>query len=150
MNSLPPKRINWLLSLSLLVHRALYLLHLSLTLSVQKKIKQRLIVVVKTARKMYSTSRCNVYLNFPSFSLTHPLIANGIMKRVSQTKPDPVYLSQVYFHNASSNCVLVLIHGLSDDKRVWEPLLPYLTPHFSIFYVDLRGHGLSPVTNGPK
>lgn len=37
--------------------------------------------------------------------------------------------------------VLVLLHGWSLDRRVWAPLLPWLTPHCRVLAVDLPGHG---------
>ena len=36
---------------------------------------------------------------------------------------------------------VVLIHGYTDNARDWVPLVPYLSPHFHLILVDLRGHG---------
>jgi len=38
---------------------------------------------------------------------------------------------------------VVLIHGYTDNARDWMPLLPYLSPHFRLILVDIRGHGRS-------
>ena len=38
---------------------------------------------------------------------------------------------------------VVLIHGYTDNARDWVPLVPYLSPHFRLIVVDLRGHGRS-------
>jgi pimeloyl-ACP methyl ester carboxylesterase len=38
---------------------------------------------------------------------------------------------------------VVLIHGYTDNARDWVPLVPYLSPHFHLILVDLRGHGRS-------
>lgn len=38
---------------------------------------------------------------------------------------------------------LLLIHGISDDGRNWEPFLPALDPAWDVVMVDLRGHGQS-------
>jgi pimeloyl-ACP methyl ester carboxylesterase len=38
---------------------------------------------------------------------------------------------------------VVLIHGYTDNARDWAPLAPYLSPHFHLILVDLRGHGAS-------
>jgi pimeloyl-ACP methyl ester carboxylesterase len=38
---------------------------------------------------------------------------------------------------------VVLIHGYTDSARDWVPLLPYLSPHFHLILVDIRGHGRS-------
>lgn len=36
---------------------------------------------------------------------------------------------------------LVLLHGLSDSWRSWEPMLPWLPAHVRAYAVSLRGHG---------
>ena len=38
---------------------------------------------------------------------------------------------------------VVLIHGYTDNARDWVPLVPYLSKHFRLILVDLRGHGRS-------
>jgi pimeloyl-ACP methyl ester carboxylesterase len=38
---------------------------------------------------------------------------------------------------------VVLIHGYTDNARDWVPLVPFLSPHFHLILVDLRGHGRS-------
>ena len=38
---------------------------------------------------------------------------------------------------------VVLIHGYTDSARDWVPLVPYLSPHFRLIIVDIRGHGRS-------
>jgi pimeloyl-ACP methyl ester carboxylesterase len=38
---------------------------------------------------------------------------------------------------------VVLIHGYTDNARDWVPLVPYLSPHFRLIVVDIRGHGRS-------
>jgi pimeloyl-ACP methyl ester carboxylesterase len=38
---------------------------------------------------------------------------------------------------------VVLIHGYTDNARDWLPLVPYLSPHFRLIVVDIRGHGRS-------
>ena len=37
----------------------------------------------------------------------------------------------------------MLIHGLTDSRRVWDPLLGPLAANFDVISVDLRGHGES-------
>jgi pimeloyl-ACP methyl ester carboxylesterase len=39
--------------------------------------------------------------------------------------------------------VLVLLHGLSWDRRIWQTLLPRLAPRFRCVCIDLPGHGAS-------
>jgi Predicted hydrolases or acyltransferases (alpha/beta hydrolase superfamily) len=38
---------------------------------------------------------------------------------------------------------LILIHGLSDDLRLWSHLIPELSQNYRIIALDLRGHGSS-------
>jgi len=38
---------------------------------------------------------------------------------------------------------VVLVHGYTDNARDWVPLIPYLSKHFRLIVVDLRGHGRS-------
>jgi pimeloyl-ACP methyl ester carboxylesterase len=42
--------------------------------------------------------------------------------------------------------LLVLIHGITEDHRSFDPLLPLLEQHYRVLAVDLRGHGDSPAT----
>lgn len=44
---------------------------------------------------------------------------------------------------------LFLIHGIGVARNTWAHLLPVLTPHFTVITYDLRGHGASPVPDGP-
>jgi pimeloyl-ACP methyl ester carboxylesterase len=38
---------------------------------------------------------------------------------------------------------VVLIHGYTDNARDWVPLIPYLSKHYRLIIVDIRGHGRS-------
>jgi pimeloyl-ACP methyl ester carboxylesterase len=38
---------------------------------------------------------------------------------------------------------LILIHGITDSRQMWHPLLPPLAEHHRVLTVDLRGHGES-------
>jgi pimeloyl-ACP methyl ester carboxylesterase len=38
---------------------------------------------------------------------------------------------------------VVLVHGYTDNARDWVPLIPYLSKHFHLIVIDLRGHGRS-------
>ena len=40
---------------------------------------------------------------------------------------------------------LVLIHGVGLRAEAWERMMPFLTPHFEVFAVDMPGHGASPL-----
>jgi len=41
---------------------------------------------------------------------------------------------------------MVLLHGLMEDRRSFDPLLPHWSPHHHLFAFDLRGHGASAWT----
>ncbi|MHB8334383.1 MAG: alpha/beta fold hydrolase [Acidimicrobiales bacterium] len=47
------------------------------------------------------------------------------------------------YERLGSGSPLVLIHGLTDTRRVWDPLLAPLAANFDVLSVDLRGHGES-------
>ena len=44
---------------------------------------------------------------------------------------------------------LVLIHGLSDDLKLWGHLIPELSRNYRIIALDLRGHGSSGKPDSP-
>jgi len=43
---------------------------------------------------------------------------------------------------------LVLIHGITDSRRMWHPLVHELAQHHLVLTVDLRGHGESDDDDG--
>ena len=49
----------------------------------------------------------------------------------------------IAYERRGSGTPLVLIHGLTDTRRVWDPLLAPLAATFDVVSVDLRGHGES-------
>lgn len=44
---------------------------------------------------------------------------------------------------------IVFVHGLSDDLKFWEPLIPELSKNHYVIALDLRGHGKSEKPEGP-
>jgi pimeloyl-ACP methyl ester carboxylesterase len=44
---------------------------------------------------------------------------------------------------------VVLIHGLGDQRRIWDPIAPGLSPLRRVVTYDLRGHGESDVPRDP-
>ncbi len=44
---------------------------------------------------------------------------------------------------------LILVHGIGAARNTWRKALPVLTPHFTVITYDLRGHGASPLPDGP-
>jgi len=45
--------------------------------------------------------------------------------------------------------VVVLAHAIGCDHRMWEELVPVLSPAFRVLAFDLRGHGKSPAPRRP-
>lgn len=45
---------------------------------------------------------------------------------------------------------LVLVHGLGSAATIWKSLLPQLTKHFTVYPVDLPGHGVAPLDSDEK
>lgn len=43
-----------------------------------------------------------------------------------------------------SGPALVLIHGITESRHSWDPLVPALAESYDVLAVDLRGHGDSP------
>jgi pimeloyl-ACP methyl ester carboxylesterase len=39
----------------------------------------------------------------------------------------------------------VLVHGVAGSHRIWDLLVPYLEPHYSVVRFDLMGYGSSPM-----
>ncbi len=44
---------------------------------------------------------------------------------------------------------LFLIHGIGAARDAWRFMVPTLRRHFTVVSYDLRGHGTSPLPNGP-
>lgn len=44
---------------------------------------------------------------------------------------------------------VVLLHGATLDRRMWEPQMAALSSRFEVVRYDLRGYGASPVPDGP-
>ncbi|HUV01983.1 MAG TPA: alpha/beta fold hydrolase [Desulfobacteria bacterium] len=50
---------------------------------------------------------------------------------------------ELNYHEEGTGFPLILIHGLSDDARLWTPLIPELSKKYRTIAWDLRGHGRS-------
>ena len=53
----------------------------------------------------------------------------------------------VNYRTAGSGPAVVLLHGLAEDHASWNPVLEHLG-NFTVFAVDLRGHGATPAGAG--
>ena len=45
----------------------------------------------------------------------------------------------------SKNPALVLVHGLGSAGNIWNSLLPELLENFTVYAIDLPGHGEAPL-----
>lgn len=63
------------------------------------------------------------------------LVGNGTRKILVSYRPSS--LATDY------SPVLFLIHGVTRRWRDWEPIIPFLSPQWTIFAIDQRGHGQS-------
>ena len=55
---------------------------------------------------------------------------------------------QLNFEEHGQGIPVVLLHGFPLDHTIWEPLLSVIKERARIILPDMRGHGLSPVTDG--
>ena len=49
----------------------------------------------------------------------------------------------IAYERTGSGPPLVLVHGITESRRTWDPLIPSLAERFDVVAVDLRGHGES-------
>jgi pimeloyl-ACP methyl ester carboxylesterase len=52
--------------------------------------------------------------------------------------------STIAFDRRGSGEVLLLIHCIGLDRRLWDPLVPWLAGQHELLIIDLPGHGESP------
>src|SRR5438309_3300704 len=50
------------------------------------------------------------------------------------------------FDRRGQGTPLVLVHGITESRRVWDPLIATLARSHDVVAVDLRGHGESAAT----
>ncbi|RUO66213.1 carboxylesterase BioH (pimeloyl-CoA synthesis) [Pseudidiomarina planktonica] len=53
-------------------------------------------------------------------------------------------VTKIWQQSSGAGADLVVLHGWGLNARVWQPLLPFLTPHFRVHCIDLPGFGDSP------
>lgn len=62
---------------------------------------------------------------------------------------DGVELHGTYWQGADGKHAAVMVHGLNEDRRAWQPLWESLVQKgFAALAFDLRGHGQSTTRNG--
>jgi len=50
---------------------------------------------------------------------------------------------EINYKEEGKGVSLVLLHGLSDDSTLWEPLIPEFSKRYRTITLDIRGHGFS-------
>lgn len=53
------------------------------------------------------------------------------------------FAGHLYYAERGAGRPLLLLHGHTLDHRMWDGLLPYLTPNYRLIIPDLPGHGRS-------
>ena len=61
----------------------------------------------------------------------------------------PVNGARLYYEQAGKGPDVVLLHGFSLDRRMWDPQVGPLTSHFRITRYDIRGFGRSVPVSEP-
>lgn len=56
---------------------------------------------------------------------------------------------EINYQEMGEGFPLVLLHGLSDDLNLWNPLLPEVSSHYRTIAIDIRGHGHSGKPDSP-
>lgn len=51
----------------------------------------------------------------------------------------------IHYERSGTGEPLLLLHGIGSSLRIWDPVLPWLTPDHDVIAVDLPGHGASPL-----
>jgi pimeloyl-ACP methyl ester carboxylesterase len=54
------------------------------------------------------------------------------------------------FSHDTKNPALVLVHGLGSAGSIWKPLMPQLLEVFTVYAIDLPGHGDAPLIEGEE
>jgi len=54
------------------------------------------------------------------------------------------------FTQEMNNPALVLVHGLGSAGNIWNSLMPELIKDFTVYAIDLPGHGDAPLTAGEE
>ena len=51
------------------------------------------------------------------------------------------------YTNNLNKPALVLVHGLGSAGNIWKSLVPQLVESFTVYAIDLPGHGDAPLTD---
>jgi pimeloyl-ACP methyl ester carboxylesterase len=70
---------------------------------------------------------------------THPSTTLLVSKKGKIAVPG----AQLYYEETGRGTPLVLLHGHSFDRRMWDPQIAELARHYRVIRYDMRGYGLS-------
>jgi pimeloyl-ACP methyl ester carboxylesterase len=51
--------------------------------------------------------------------------------------------TRLAYSESGEGSALVLVHGITESRHAWDPILPALSEHWRVIALDLRGHGES-------
>ena len=51
--------------------------------------------------------------------------------------------TRIEYSESGSGPALVLVHGITENRHAWDPIIPALDEHWRVVALDLRGHGES-------
>jgi pimeloyl-ACP methyl ester carboxylesterase len=54
--------------------------------------------------------------------------------------------TSIAYAESGDGPALVLVHGITESRHAWDPIIPALNDHWRVIAVDLRGHGESDRT----
>src|SRR4051794_33091378 len=57
--------------------------------------------------------------------------------------------SRIHYDDVGSGDVVLLLHGLGLDLRMWDDQVPALAKHYRVVRMDLHGFGASSPVSGP-
>ncbi|UOQ69083.1 alpha/beta fold hydrolase [Hymenobacter volaticus] len=77
----------------------------------------------------------------PPKTLAHPTTAALASKKGKIAIPG----AQLYYEEIGRGAPVVLLHGHSFDRRMWDPQVAALARHYRVIRYDMRGYGLSSV-----
>jgi len=56
--------------------------------------------------------------------------------------------ASIHYETAGSGAPVILVHGITESSRTWDPIVERLAPNHQVVTLDLRGHGESPHAAG--
>lgn len=57
---------------------------------------------------------------------------------------------KVFYNHWGEGQTMVLLHGIPTDSRLWDSMIPYLEPYYSVYAFDLLGFGRSEKLDSTK